>query len=180
MQALNGVKYEIQAQGRTGMGRLVGCFKQKATRSTRRRPAVPAVSSSSRGPSRAGGSALCRLRSAPLRSVLWVPTGAGLRGAAAALPFGSYRKRTELCHFWGGRGNEHFQGPAAGLVWARAPSRARPRERDLVLTQLSREIKWNNKIAGLHLLLIITQYRTASSREGEIVLEKIKTVMWWC
>lgn len=29
MQALNGVKYEIQAQGRTGMGRLVGCFKQK-------------------------------------------------------------------------------------------------------------------------------------------------------
>lgn len=41
--------------------------------------------------------------------------------------------------------------------------------------------RYNNKIADLHLLLIITQYRTAPCREGEIVLlEKIKTVMWWC
>jgi len=40
----------------------------------------------------------------------------------------------------GGRGSEQCQGPAAGLARARAPSRARPRECDLVLTQLSREV----------------------------------------
>lgn len=67
MQALNGVKYEIRAQGRTGMGRLVGCSKQKGTRSTRRSPAVPVVSSGSRTRPQQGG------RQRPLPAALGSP-----------------------------------------------------------------------------------------------------------